>query len=226
MEARFRRAAAALAGLGLIGGGGARADERAGDRADLPARLADRDTADGRIEGDLGVVVGAGARFSERAPQGALEARLRYLETAGLFVTYEDGFGAAAAVPARVMATGLEVRPMFLGRWVTGTELGLRWADLTIDSLGLEVAAVFEQPPLGSFGSRTGLQVGLGLELPVLGRTNGPWIDVHGGVRWSDDVMRGGPIGGPSDRQVFLQVTVALHWLFATHTVDLNDEAP
>ncbi len=222
----MRWATAVLAGLFWIGGAGARADNRPGGRADLPARLADRDTTNGRIDGDLGVVVGAGASFGPRAPRGAAELRLRYLETAGFFVTYEDGFGAAAAVPARVVATGLEVRPVFLGRWVTGREVGLGWADLAIDSLGLEVATFFEQPPAGSFGPRPGLQAGLGIELPVLGRASGPWIDVHGGVRWSDGVMGGGPIGGPADRAVFLSVTVALHWLFATHVVDWNDEAP
>lgn len=70
------------------------------------------------------------------------------------------------------------------------------------------------------------MQAGLGIGLPVLGRASGPWIDVHGGVRWSDGVMGGGPIGGPSDRAVFLAVTVAFHQILAAHMVDVNDEAP
>ena len=38
--------------------------------------------------------------------------------------------------------------------------------------------------------------------------------------------MGGGPIGGPSDRAVFLAVTVAFHQILAAHMVDVNDEAP
>ena len=122
-------------------------------RADLPDRLADHDTADGRMDGDVGVVVGLGATFSGQSVRSAAEVRVRYLETAGIFATYEDGFGAASSDPVRVLATGIELRPLFLGRWVTGTELGLTWSDLVIDSFGLEVGAFFEQPPYGSFGA-------------------------------------------------------------------------
>ena len=194
-------------------------------RADLPARLADPDTADGRVEGDVGVVVGLGVTVAQE-PRAASELRLRYLDMAGIFVTYEDGFGAAAVDPTRVLTTGIEVRPLFLGRWVTGNEVGIRWPDLVIDSLGLELGGCFEQPRLGSFGSRTGFQASLGLEVPLLGVVNGPWIDIHGGARWSDAVLAGGPINGPSDRGLFISFTLAYHRIFATHLVDVGDLAP
>ena len=199
---------------------------RADGRADLPARLAGPDTAYGRVDGDLGIVVGAGVTFNARQPRGSAEIRLRYVDTVGLFGTYEDGFGVRSADPLRVLATGLEIRPLFLGRWVTGRELGLRWPDLVIDSLGLEVGAFFEQPLGQSFGSRPGLQAGLGLEIPLIGRASGPWIDVHGGARWSDGVLGGGPVLGPSDRALFLSVTLAYHQLFRAHLVDFNDRSP
>jgi hypothetical protein len=194
-------------------------------RADLPARLADPDTADGRVEGDVGIVVGLGVTVAEE-PRAASELRVRYLDMAGIFVTYEDGFGAASVDPTRALATGIEVRPLFLGRWVTGNEVGVRWPDLVIDSLGLELGGFFEQPALGSFGSRPGLQAGIGFELPLLGLVNGPWIDIHGGARWSDAVLAGGPVNGPSDRALFLSFTLAYHHIFATHLVDVGDVAP
>jgi hypothetical protein len=200
-------------------------DEASRMRADLPARLANPDTADGRVDGDVGIVVGLGITLDQQ-PRAASELRVRYLDMVGVFVTYEDGFGAAGVDPARVLATGMEVRPLFLGRLVTGNELGIRWADLVIDSFGLELGGFFQQPALGSFASRPGLQAGLGVELPLFGKVKGPWLDVHGGVRWSDDAIEGRGHVGPSDGALFVSFTLAYHHIFSTHLVDLHDEAP
>lgn len=198
----------------------------AGNRADLPARLADPDTSYGRVGGDLGLVLGVGATIGAGRPRPSAELRVRYVDTLGVFVTYEDSFGAVAANPVRVFASGLEIRPLFLGRWVTGRELGLRWPDLIIDSLGLEVGAFFQQPAGLQFGSRPGLSAGFGLELPLIGRASGPWIDIHAGARWSDGVLGGGPINSPADRAFVVSVTLAYHQLFRAHLVDLHDQAP
>jgi hypothetical protein len=191
-------------------------------RADLPARLADPDTADGRLDGDLTLVVGVGATVVAGPPRAAAELRLRYLETAGLFVTYEDAFGARGAGLGRAFAAGVELRPLFLGRWVTGRDLGLTWPDLVIDSFGLEIGAVFVEPaPEGSARS-PGFQASLGLELPLLSRASGPWIGIHGGGRWTD----GAVMNGAGVSEAFLSLTLAWHQLFATHAVDASDVAP
>ena len=195
-------------------------------RADLPARLADPDTADGRLDGDLGLVVGVGATFRAESPRIVADVRLRYLETAGVFFDYEDGFAATAPGPDRIVVAGLEMRPLFLARWVTGADLGITWPDLVIDSLGLEAGACFEQPLGADFASRPGLQLSLGLELPLLSKVNGPWIGLHGGGRWSDAVLMAGGTTMRGDSEAFLSVTLAWHHLFATHLVDLNDTAP
>jgi len=162
-----------------------------------------------------------------RNPRGALDLRFRYLDSAGLFATYEDGkiFGNGAE-PVRVLAGGIELRPLFIGRWLTGRELGNARADLLLDSLGLEVGGFFSQPVGGSFGSRPGLQVGLGLELPVLAHASGPWIGFHGGVRWADSALGGDAIKSPADRALFLSITLAWHQIFGAHIVDLRDRAP
>jgi hypothetical protein len=181
----------------------------------------------GRIEGDLGVVVGAGGVLAPRGPRGSVELRLRYLDTAGIFVTEEDAplFGSPSD-PRRVFATGIEVRPLFLARWLTGREFLSARPDLLVDSFGLELGAFFEQPQGAAFASRPGVQAGLGIELPILPRASGPFIGLHGGVRWSDSALEGASISGPNDRALFLSITVAWHQIFGAHVVDFRDGAP
>jgi hypothetical protein len=189
-------------------------------------RQANLDTTYGRIDGDLGVSFGLGATFGPSAPRAAADLRLRYLDTAGLFVAYEDGIGATSSDPRRVVAAGFEVRPLFLARWLSGHEWSLAWLDLFVDSLGLELGAFLEQPVGGPFANRPGLQAGLGLELPILPSANGPWIGLHGGARWSDAAVEGASATDAADRSFFLTVTVAYHHVFAAHLVDVRDVAP
>jgi hypothetical protein len=192
------------------------------------ARAADDgDTSYGRIDGDLSASAGIGAAFGPSGPRAAADLRLRYVWTAGIFATYEDGplFGGGRD-PRRAFATGIELRPIFLARWLQGLESGNGYLDLTLDSLGLELGAVFVEPPGRSFGSRPGLQAGLGLQIPVLPHATGPVIGVHGGARWSDSALGGHVIEGPSDRSLFLLVTLGWQQVFGGHVVDLGDRAP
>ncbi len=195
-------------------------------RADGSVREANLDTTYGRLDGDLALGVGLGATFGPTSPRGEVELRLRYLETAGIFAAYEDGFSESASDPRRVVAAGLELRPMFLGRWLTGTELALPRVDLLLDSLGFEVGFFFEQPALAGFSERPGLQAGIGLELPILARAEGPWIGVHGGARWSDAELWGAAGNDAGDRSLYLTVTIAYHHTFSAHLVDAGDRAP
>jgi hypothetical protein len=182
----------------------------------------------GRVDGDLTVVAGAGAAVAPRGARAAGELRVRYLETAGLFTTYEEAalLQGALAEPQRVLAVGAELRPLFLARWLQGHETYRVRFDLALDSLGLELAAVFAQRPGGPFGSELGLQAGLGLELPLLEQARGPWIGLHGGVRWSDTALASGVVQSAVDRAAFLAVTLAWHELVVAHLVDVGDEAP
>lgn len=185
------------------------------------------DTAYGRIDGDLSVVGGAGATFGPRGPRATADVRLRYLWTAGLFATYEDGaLVSSGAEPRRALATGMELRPLFLGRWLRGLETGHPHLDLALDSLGLELGAVFLQPAGASFGQRPGLQFGLGLEVPILPRASGPIVGLHGGVRWSDRALGADDRLGPADRAAYFTVTLAFQHVFGGHLVDLGDPEP
>jgi hypothetical protein len=192
------------------------------------ARAADRGRGDdvsyGRFDGDLAIAGSAGITVGPRAPRATVDARFRYLSTAGLFATYEDAsILFAKSEPRRALAFGIELRPLFLGRWATGHELGISRLDLLIDSFALELGAVFMQPDKARFGATPGLQAGIGFELPFFSTARGPMLGLHGGVRWSDAALSGGPVEGPSDRAMYLTLTVGWQHLFGGSVVDLGD---
>lgn len=209
-----RLVAAATLGIAMLAPSPAPAD----------GRRPSGDGAHGRLDGDLAVAAAAGVTMGAGGPRATGDLRLRYLSTAGLFGTYEDGpLVGSDAEPRRSLAVGLELRPLFLARWATGRDLGAPRLDLLIDSLALELGAVFAQPERARFGARPGLQAGIGLELPFFTTASGPFVGVHGGVRWSDAALSGGPLDGPSDRALY--VTIALGWqqLFGGHVVGMGD---
>lgn len=185
------------------------------------------DGTHGRIEGDLAASLGVGATFGPRAPRASLDLRFRYLQSAGLFGTYEDGpLVGSSAEPRRVLATGVELRPFFIYRWLQGHETGHPYWDLSVDSFGIELGAVFMQPESRPFGAKPGLQLGLGLEFPIFPRATGLFLGLHGGVRWSDSALNGQPLETPTDRSLYLAVTVSWQQIFGSHIVDLGDAAP
>jgi hypothetical protein len=188
-------------------------------RADESIRRANVDTTYGRLDGDLGIGVGLGATFGPGAPRGTVDVRLRYLETVGIYAEYEDGLGGDSN-PRRVLASGLEIRPLFLARWLVGRETSSPWPDLFVDSFGLELGTFYEQPAIETVGNGLGLQAGLGLELPLLPHASGPWIGLHGGARWADPAL------GRETASLFLTVTLAYHQIFGAHVVDFADMAP
>ena len=206
---------------GLVAGlAAALAMQARGARADAAV-----DPSYGRVEGDLTLVVGAGAVVAGSGPRAEGELRMRYLETAGLFATYEDGVGSSAE-PRRVLATGLELRPLFLYRWLRGRETQRAWVDLAIDSFGMELGAAWMQPAGTAFASQAAVQAGLGLELPLVGEANGPWVGLHAGVRWSETTLATGSAPTTDDREAFLAITLAWHQVIVAHVVDVGDEAP
>ena len=181
----------------------------------------------GRLEGDLTFVAGVGGVAAPRGPRAEGELRLRYLESVGVFGSYEDGaLVGSGAEPTRVVAVGAEVRPLFLGRWLTGREAHRARLDLTLDSLGIELAAVWAQPAGESFGSDVGMQAGLGLEVPLLGEASGPWLGIHGGLRWSERELGSGRAQDADDRGAYLAITLAWHQVVVAHVVDVGDRAP
>ena len=91
------------------------------------------DTTYGRVEGALELAPAVGATLASYGARPTLELRGRYLSMAGVFVTYEEGFGTRVD-PRRLLATGIEVRPLFFARWLKDKEVGSAFVDLAIDS--------------------------------------------------------------------------------------------
>ncbi len=198
-------------------------DARAGD---AEKRDPDEDNADpthGRLAGDVSFVLGIGATVAPRTPRATLDARARYLDVIGVFGTYEDALGAANAEPQRVIATGLEVRPLFLGRWLRGMHSRAATLDLMLDSFGLEIGAAFQKPQGASFGTRPALQTGLGFEVPLFGQAQGLWLGAHGGARFGERALEASSVDSPLDRSLFLGLTLAFHAYVDAHLVDIND---
>jgi hypothetical protein len=181
------------------------------------------DTSYGRLAGDSAIAGSLGAAIDARGVRGAVDLRYRYLQTAGIFVTYEEGFGAGAE-PLRLLLAGLELRPLFLGRFLEGLEIGVPRLDLLIDSIGFELGAFAGQPAFGGFGDSAGLSFGLGLELPLLPQPSGPMIAVRAALRWSREALSAAEPTSV-DVEAFV-VTVAFGWqqTFGAHVVDVGDE--
>lgn len=187
----------------------------------------------GRIDGDLTLSMALGVAVAPRAPRPAVDLRLRYLATVGTFVTYEDGtsFDLASA-PGRVVTAGLELRPLFVGRWLRGMEaassrssLGARF-DLAVDSLGLELGTFVAQRRGARVSSHPGLHVGIGVEAPIFARASGPWIGAHVAGRFSEGALADGLVASALDRQVVLLLTIGWQQVFHGHIVDAGDRAP
>lgn len=169
----------------------------------------------GRADSDFGVVLGAGPVFAPRGTRAAIDLRFRYADTIGLYGGYEDALGGATD-PRRVVGGGLELRPLYAlrSKRLLGRELGLARLDLMIDSLGFQLGAYAAQERGSQLATRPGLQVGLGFEVPVFANATGFWLDVRGGLRWSDGALAGDPIRGPADRSGYFALSLAWHQIF------------
>jgi hypothetical protein len=180
------------------------------------------DTSYGRIDGDSALVASIGAAFDVRGVRGSVDVRYRYLQSVGLFLTYEEGFGAGSE-PVRLGVAGLELRPVFLARFLQGSEIGKARLDLLIDSIAIELGPFVGQPYKGSFGDTVGLSLGFGVELPLLPQANGPFIAVRAALRWSREALSAADTT-TVDQRAFV-VTVAFGWqgILGTHAVDLGD---
>jgi hypothetical protein len=153
----------------------------------------------GRIDGDVAFVVGAGMVVAPRGVLAEAELRVRYLDSAGAFVTYEDApLVGSPAEPRRCIVAGVELRPMFLLRWLQGLETEHAALDLWIDSIGLELGALWLQPAGDGFGARAGVQFGLGMEVPVTGAATGPWLGLRGGFDGATTRWRSAPSARPT----------------------------
>jgi hypothetical protein len=176
-----------------------------------------------RLSGDLDLRIGAGVAFGRGGPSFAATAAAVYLSTAGIYVHYADALGRDDPAVSRSIATGLHVQPVFIARYVSNAERGPPHLDLLIDSLAFEVGAFWSAQRDKSFDDEPGVEIALGAGIPILPRSNGPWIDVRGALRWRAIDQRQPGTGDVFDRGGLLTMTLGWHQVARVHLVDAGD---
>jgi len=186
------------------------------------------DGAYGRLDGDLTFVggVGAGVIAAQARPLATGELRLRYLEAAGIAVSYEEADALGRATTGelrRALLAGVELRPLFPVRFLKAQQTGHRFFDLVLDSIALDVGS-FWAVREGSGVRRPGFYAGLAVEAPLTGGASGLWARLSGTVRWAAPRLEGDD--DPSGRMVVLGLGLAWHQTFGAGLVQRGDEPP
>ena len=185
-------------GVLLLYGAAARAESaEPDDRVHAP--LPGSDGVYGRLDGNLALSGMLGAELEDGEPRGQLRIAAHYLWTAGVYARYSDALGSEGPRPERVLAFGLDLRPLFLPRFGLDAEQGPALLDLTLDSLSLSAGAYFASPPRPAgmrgpeppperdgFGDERGFETGLGFAVPLCGSARGLWLDARAERRFPD----------------------------------------
>jgi hypothetical protein len=171
--------------LWAIAAGPAAAEERR-EAERLHAPSPGSDGVYGRFDGSVDLGLGAGVEFEADEPRAQLRASGHFLSTAGVYLRYEDGFGENDERPARALAFGIDVRPLFLPRFALDLQQGPALLDLTLDSLSLNAGAYFAKPRRHAFGRERGFDLGLGFGVPLCGEARGLWLEARAERRFAD----------------------------------------
>jgi len=167
---RAPRSAAAAAAAALLGA--------------APAPAAP-DGAYGRFDGDLDLGVGLGAELGAAPARAAPRLTAHHFGTAGVALGYADPLGAGPP-SGRTLTLAADLRPLFIPRWSNGLARGPATLDLTLDALSLGLGPYFATGGSGPLGRERGLELSLGLGLPLVGRASGPWFEARGALQWGD----------------------------------------
>ncbi len=184
---------------------------------------AEEDGVYDRLSGDVDLRVGAGAAFGRGGPSLAATAAAVYLSTAGVYIHYADALGNGSAEVARSIAAGVHLQPVFIARYANNGERGPAHLDLFIDSFAFELGAFWSAPHGRSLEDEPGVEIALGAGVPILARSNGPWIDVRGALRWRAIDQRQPGTADAFDRGGLLTVTLGWHQVARVHLVDAGD---
>jgi len=190
------------------------------------AHAEEGDGAYGRLAGDVTLVTGLGGGYvlANDRPFFSADVRARYIDAAGALLFYEeaDAFRKATEVGTlrRAFGAGIEFRPLFPIRFLKAWESGRGFVDLVLDSFGLELAAYFAAIE-GSSAQRPGIHVGLGVEAPLAGGANGPWVRLGAAVRWTSARLEGDTM--PASRVAVLTIGLAWHQVIGSGAVDRHD---
>lgn len=192
--------------------------------ASLPRAASASDGAYGRLDGDLSMSATLGV--SQAFPGETLHvgAGALYLSSVGLYAQYDESFGRGSPPLERAAAGGVQVRPLFLGRFARDLEQGPAHLDLWVDSLALGLGLFHARhtgqacPGATESCGRTGVEVALGLELPLLPRISGPFLALRGALRVAaDPEPDAGAVSG------LLSLAIGYRHMFLVHLVDAGD---
>ncbi len=128
-------------------------------------------------ETTLTLGLGAGAQLTENQSFLSLvDLRWRYLESVGVVLNPE--LRASGDVAFHL---GIEVRPLFWWRFLQGRQVGTRFVDEWIDSIGFEMGASYIRE---DSASKPGWMLGLGCDLPFWHFREPQAVFLHVGLRY------------------------------------------
>lgn len=187
------------------------------------------DGAYGRIDGDAALQVDIGAGADGKKTATVTRITVRYLQTAGLYTTWLMHPG-SDPTHRWSGSVGVELRPLFLPRFLKNMETGPPTLDLALDSLSLRMGPVMASR--GPFAHGTpGFEFDIGAGIPIGGRVDGLWINTSLGFRWSNATMAGArsdPESGPesgADHTLLWSLTLGWQSVFHAGVVDVGDRA-
>jgi hypothetical protein len=181
------------------------------------------DGAYGRLDGDLTFIGALGTAVEGGGPLFETHVALSYLSTAGVFARYTESFGTDGPLFDRTVAAGVELRPLFLGRYALNLEKGPAHLDLFADSFCLLAGAVWSAPAGERMDALPGLELGAGVEVPILPSGNGPYLGVQGLARWLGTDLDGRTDSDFLERGSMLVFTVSWHQIIDAGIVDFRD---
>ena len=142
-----------------------------------------------RFDGDLDLGLALGAELGsagQAAP--ALRATAHYFSIAGVYVSGRIRAGEQSA--PSLIGLGVDLRPLFVPRWVKGYQTGSGLFDLTLDSLSLSLGAFWAQRVQHGPEHNRGFDAQLGFGVPLLATAAGPWLEARGALRYPDGASR------------------------------------
>lgn len=138
----------------------------------------------GRFRGNTDLSLKLGGMLRDEGLAGSVGASVHYYSSLGLTGDYSESL-VADSLHARSFSLGVDLRPLFLPRWLLGLERGPAWLDLALDSLALGFGAYFSDSELEGGGTR-GAWLSLGAGVPLIGDAAGPWLELRGLRRFPD----------------------------------------